>query len=194
MAVTMKDVRAALDPEEPDYDKAAELGPDALPHLQELVSSADAMLASKATYLASMIADDRAVDVVETAARSSEPIVRVAAAAAVGNLAAVPAEGVLRDLAADADPGVRKVARGRGGIDERPGQPRAGRAPAGSGLMPGEEPGPAGPSGGRMPGEGGGDAAGGGMPGGGGMADGGGDAPREGGKAKRAPKKGEMPG
>jgi hypothetical protein len=36
MPVTMEQVRAFLDPEEPDYQQAAQLGPEALPHLEEL--------------------------------------------------------------------------------------------------------------------------------------------------------------
>ena len=55
MPVTMKQVRAALDPEEPDYEKAAKLGPEALPHLEKLISRKDPNLASKAASLAGMI-------------------------------------------------------------------------------------------------------------------------------------------
>jgi hypothetical protein len=47
-------VRAALEPEEPDYAAAAQLGP-AVPHLQTLIQGDDPMLASKASYLASLI-------------------------------------------------------------------------------------------------------------------------------------------
>ena len=111
MAVTMKDVRAALDPEEPNYPKAAKLGADALPHLEVLVSSGDTMLASKAAYLASLIKGAKSADIVRTAAQHDEPAVRVAAAAAASNLAASGASDVLVELVGDPDPGVRKVAR-----------------------------------------------------------------------------------
>lgn len=111
MAVTMEDVRAALDPEEPDYPEAAKLGAAALPHLEVLVSSADPMLASKATYLASLIRGAKSAEIVETAARSDDVTVRVAAAAAASNLAPAGASAVLTELVGDADPGVRKVAR-----------------------------------------------------------------------------------
>jgi hypothetical protein len=111
MAVTMKDVRAALDPEEPDYQEAAQLGPDAVPHLEVLVNSGDSMLASKATYLASLIRDAKSAEIVGTAARSDDPVVRVAAAAATSNLPTSGASTILEDLVADPDPGVRKVAR-----------------------------------------------------------------------------------
>ena len=118
MAVSMDDVRAALDPEEPDYPKAAQLGPEALPHLEVLVNSGDTMLASKAAYLASLIKDAKAADIVGTAARSDDPAVRVAAAAAASNLAASGASAVLVDLVGDPDPGVRKVARAS--VPEKP--------------------------------------------------------------------------
>jgi hypothetical protein len=111
MAVTMKDVRAALDPEEPKYDEAKKLGPEALPHLETLVQSGDTMLASKATYLASLIKDAKSADIVKTAAESDDPAVRVAAAAATSNLAASGASPILETLVGDSDPGVRKVAR-----------------------------------------------------------------------------------
>ena len=58
MAVTMEQVRAYLDAEEVNYSEAARLGSGALPHLQRLAQSPDVMLASKATYLASLIHGD----------------------------------------------------------------------------------------------------------------------------------------
>lgn len=112
MAVTMKDVRAALDPEEPDYEEAAKLGRGALPHLEVLVSTDDnTMLASKATFLASLIKDAKSAEIVERAARSNDPVVRVAAATAASNLTAAAASAVLHELITDPDAGVRKVAR-----------------------------------------------------------------------------------
>lgn len=111
MATTMEQVRAILDPEEPDYSKGSELGPDAVPHLRTLVNGDDQMLASKAAYLASLIKADDAADVVADAARSPTEAVRVAAAAAARNLPAAKASSVLEPLVTDSDPGVRKVAR-----------------------------------------------------------------------------------
>lgn len=111
MAVTMEQVRAALDPEEPDYEEAAKLGPEALPHLEALVESGDTMLASKATYLASLIRGAGSVDIVKKAAQSDDPVVRVAAAAATTNLTAAAANAVLGNLIGDSDLGVRKVAQ-----------------------------------------------------------------------------------
>jgi HEAT repeats len=166
MPVTMEEVRAVLDPEEPDYAAAALLGPEALPHLRELVESGDPMLASKAAYAAGMIDGDEAVEVLREAARSDEPTVRVAAAASVANLGADTSAELLEGLVADDDPGVRKVARAavpedapaslRARLEELPDEPPAGGdaaapstgPPIVGGLMPGEQPG-----GGTMPGD-----------------------------------------
>ena len=109
MAVTMRDVRGFLDPEEPDYDQAAQLGPEALPHLEELVAGDDPMLASKATFLAGLINADRSGDVIERASASDNAAVRVAAAAAIRHLSDPP-PAMYEQLLGDQDPGVRKTA------------------------------------------------------------------------------------
>lgn len=109
MSVSMQDVRAVLDPEEPNYDAAAALGPDALPVLAQLVRGDDVMLASKATYAASLIHGGS--DAVESATESADPIVRVAAASAARNLPEQESKRVLGRLLNDEDAGIRKVAR-----------------------------------------------------------------------------------
>jgi HEAT repeat protein len=111
MAVSMEDVRRVLDPEEPNYEAAAKLGTEALPHLQALVAGKDSMLASKAAYAASMLQGAAGEDVVRTAARSHDLVVRVAAAAAARNLPPEAASDVLAELVDDEDPGISKVAR-----------------------------------------------------------------------------------
>jgi HEAT repeats len=183
MAVSMKRVRAALDPEEPDYAAAAQLGPDAVPHLQTLIQGDDPMLASKAVYLASLIQDERTPDLVRQAAQHDDPVIRVAAASAARNMDAPAASEILVELVADDDPGVRKVARkavpeeptdalterleempdASGEMPRRPlspqeamglQQPMPGESTAGGGQMPGETSGQMpGESQGRMPGE-----------------------------------------
>jgi hypothetical protein len=109
MAVSEAQVRAYLEPEEPNYQAAAGLGPDALPVLERLVRDADPLLASKAAYLASLIPDDRADRVLEVAARSEHATVRVAAAAGLEKRPEPPEDAVV-DLMSDRDEGVRKVA------------------------------------------------------------------------------------
>ncbi len=111
MAVTFDQVKAALDPEEPAYNKAAAaFGAEALPHLSRLIASDHGMLASKAAYLAGLIGTDKAVDVIQRAARSGDVTVRIAAAAAAGKLTADSASDVLINLIDDGDVGVQKVA------------------------------------------------------------------------------------
>lgn len=110
MPVTMKQVRAALDPEEPDYEKAAKLGREALPHLEKLIARKDPHLASKAASLAGMIKDERAGRVVEKAAKHEDVRVRVAAAHSAQYLPPEDASRVLVTALADRDVGVQKVA------------------------------------------------------------------------------------
>jgi HEAT repeat protein len=110
MKVTMQQVTDILDVDEPNYPEAARLGPGALPHLDTLVKTADAMLASKATYLASLIQDEQSINVLKTAASSKFPEVRVAAAAGARNLNVTAAEEILLKLLVDADTGVREEA------------------------------------------------------------------------------------
>lgn len=110
MTVSMKQVRGILDAEEPDYRGLAALGPEALPHLKKLVTGGDGMLASKATYGASLIQDDRAVDVLLEAAESDNVVVRVAAAAAARNVSSAASGDLLENFINDDDPGVRRRA------------------------------------------------------------------------------------
>lgn len=109
MPITMNDVRKWLDADEVDYKKAKRLGSAAIPLLLELVQGGDMGLASKATYLASMIDSDQSAAVLETAATSKESILRVAAASGIRNLPEDQAEKVLDLLRNDPDAGIRKV-------------------------------------------------------------------------------------
>jgi hypothetical protein len=111
MAVDMEDVKAALYPEELDYPKVAQqLGAAALPHLEKIIGGSDASLAAKAAYLAGLIGGEQSAPAVAKAARSTQAVVRVAAAAAAAHLPAEHSEPVLLQLVDDADPGVQKLA------------------------------------------------------------------------------------
>jgi HEAT repeat protein len=110
MPVTIEQVRAALEPEEPNYEEAAQLGPEALPHLDELVGQADALMASKAAYLTSLIEDPHSKDILKRAAKSSRAEVRAAAAGGASNLSPEAAGDVLEPLLKDRDVSVRKTA------------------------------------------------------------------------------------
>lgn len=125
MAVTMANVKGYLMADEPQYGLAARhLGPDAIPHLLQLVQGEDAELAAKAASLAGFLGADRAVEVIRVAANSDRRSVRVAAAASMGRLPTVP-EDLAGSLLTDSDVGVRKWAlnsiRGTGssGLMER---------------------------------------------------------------------------
>lgn len=163
MSVTMEAVLKVLEPDEPNYARAASLGSDALPHLRTLVEGNDPMLAAKAAYAASLLEGAQGKDVVEAAARSETASVRVAAAAAANNLPADSAAEVLMDLVDDSDEGVRKVAlssvpadappelsakvdsqgghrdeAGGTGFDEAPAREGEGAGTGAGGGMPGE--------------------------------------------------------
>lgn len=108
--MTMEEVRAFVDPEEPDYAAAAPaLGPDALPYLAELGAGDDPMLASKAVYLAGLIGGEEAQPILTRAVEHQDPAVRVSAAASVQNLEEDMALELGRQLLGDDDLGVRKV-------------------------------------------------------------------------------------
>jgi hypothetical protein len=138
MPTTEAQVRAYLEPEEPNYQAAAAaLGAEALPALETLVHGDDALLASKAAYLAALIPGERAARVLEEAARSDQPTVRVAAAAGLQKRPDV-SDDMTAALIADQDQGVRKVAakaargraapapRERGSAQRQPGKAAGG--------------------------------------------------------------------
>lgn len=96
--------------EETDYPAAAKLGEAALPSLMAIIQGSDVGLASKATYLAGLIGGGTQEQALTLAAQHQSPIVRVAAASAVKNLAPGAAERLLGPLLNDGDLGVTKLA------------------------------------------------------------------------------------
>lgn len=109
MGLRIETVRAVLDPDEPDYSKAANLGRDAVPYLKQILDGSDTMLASKATYLASLIRSEESLSLLEAAAKNREPIIRTAAASGLRNLSEQDVTKVSNLLIEDKDVGVRKV-------------------------------------------------------------------------------------
>ena len=103
-AVTLQQVRAYLDADEPAYQEAARLGVDALPHLETLVESPDTLLAAKAAYLAGLIDGARSLPVLTRAARSADRLVRSAAAATAAHLPPETAASVLVSSSATPTP------------------------------------------------------------------------------------------
>ncbi len=110
MAVTYEEVRSALEPDEPNYEAARQLGREAVPHLERLVAGDNPLLAAKAAYLASLIGGEDAHAVVAGAAASEHPTVRVSASAAARNLPAEAVGNLLVTLIQDEDAGVRHAA------------------------------------------------------------------------------------
>ena len=70
MPMTLDQVRSLLDPDEPNYAAATRFGPQLLPHLQALIAGTNENYASKAAYLATLISDNRADEVLRRAANS----------------------------------------------------------------------------------------------------------------------------
>ena len=111
MALTKQDVRASLEPDEPNYAEAAErFGAEALPHLKELLDDPRPDIPPKAASLAGLIGGSEAAPVLKKAAAADSPVVRVAAAAAASDLPRADAMSVLATLVQDADAGVQKTA------------------------------------------------------------------------------------
>jgi HEAT repeat protein len=110
MEPTLQQIIAMLDVDEPNYAALSVLGPEAVPHLRTLVAEENDGLAAKAAYLASLIDDPEAIEVLKAAAESSSDVVRVAAAAGLRNLAPDLAAPMVSRLLDDPDVGVRKLA------------------------------------------------------------------------------------
>lgn len=111
MSLTLEEVRDAVSGEEPNYPWLAKLlGTDALSALTELFRIADPLLASKTTYLASVIGGTGALPIMEMAAGHADPTVRVSVAAGARNLQEGHADSLLARLLGDHDSGVQVVA------------------------------------------------------------------------------------
>jgi HEAT repeat protein len=109
--LTFEEVESAVRPVEPNYQYAARLGPDALPHLDRMIfGGEDISLAVKATSLVGHIGDPRSAPILRRAALHEWPEVRSAAAHAAGYLNSEEAAGVLLPLLEDPHPAIRKLA------------------------------------------------------------------------------------
>jgi HEAT repeat protein len=106
--VSKSDLIALLHAE--DYCGARRLGARAIAALKRIVRDGDWNLAAKATYLAGLINDESSIAVIELAAKSRKPAVRVAAASAAAHLSPDRAEPILLRLLQSKDVGIRKIA------------------------------------------------------------------------------------
>jgi hypothetical protein len=113
---TLDEVRKEIDKDELDYPELAlSLGAAALPQLQALVAEDEPRIASKAAYLAGLISEGNAHDIVALAARSRHDVVRVAAA----KLPTQHAVSVTSQLLKDSEAGVRiRAMKSAAAIDE----------------------------------------------------------------------------
>lgn len=110
MHVTVEQVELQLKRIEPNYAEAAKLGSGAMPHLEGFVESRDNVLAPNAVYLATLIGGERAARLLQKAAKSPLPEVRVQAAFGARSFPVKLAETVLLEVLDDTDPGVVSVA------------------------------------------------------------------------------------
>jgi HEAT repeat protein len=98
--------------DEPDYPEiVAKLSKDDIPILTELAQDPNLAIATKAISCLGFMNDDRAFAGVEKAAKSNNPVLRVAATHALRNMTSRPAtEKLLDKLLDDDDIGVKKYA------------------------------------------------------------------------------------
>jgi HEAT repeat protein len=106
----MEMVLQIINSDEPDYEKAQELGPEVVAPLSQLIQGKDVLLAMKAVSLASRIKSEKVVDLLKQAAARPEPEIRVAVAGALGNVPGEQIDNLLNQLLDDKDFGVRKFA------------------------------------------------------------------------------------
>jgi hypothetical protein len=110
MPITIEEVRAVLSPAKVNYQKVADqLGTAALPWLEAIIEGTDKLLAAKAVYLAGLIGGARSVGTIMKGANSTQPTVRIAAAAAAARLTVEHRTPLFERLESDGDPGVMRV-------------------------------------------------------------------------------------
>lgn len=110
MTITKQDVIERLGAYEPNYQQLAASGAAAMPEIIALMQGDDVVLASKATYLASLIQSDEAAEALQVAAASPHSNVRVAVAGGLRHLPGPLAERLAARLLVDPKAGVRKLA------------------------------------------------------------------------------------
>ena len=119
---SLEEVRRELDKDELDYPALARrLGAETLPGLQTLVAEDEPRIASKAAYLAGLIAGPTSHEVVSLAAHSRHDVVRVAAAATLATLPVQHATTIAELLLSDPDIGVRaRAVQSAARLDQAP--------------------------------------------------------------------------
>ncbi|MBY0519835.1 MAG: hypothetical protein K2P79_05345 [Sphingomonas sp.] len=110
MPMTDEELKFALGNEEPQYGVIiVQLTPADIPRLQALAEGGDVSLASKAIYLASLLKEDAAHQIVARAAKSGNELLRVASATALQNLPTIARAQVAEMLIQDHNPSISKM-------------------------------------------------------------------------------------
>jgi HEAT repeat protein len=112
MSHTKEELIKLIDLDEPDYSTIVpQLTSDDIPLLVVLSNDVNLAVATKAISCLGMMNNEKAVDGISLSAKHDNPIIRVAAAHALKNLATFPNAVTLLDkLLDDKDIGVRKFA------------------------------------------------------------------------------------
>lgn len=110
MPMTDEELKFALGNEEPQYGViVVKLTAADIPRLQTLADGGDVALASKAIYLASLLQEDSAHQIVARAAKSGNELLRVASATALQNLPTLTRAKVADALIDDHNPSISKM-------------------------------------------------------------------------------------
>ena len=113
MALNKEELRLLLSNEEPNYAEiAAKIGADSIPALDALSTDADIMTATKAVYLASLLSDTKAHDVVIKASKSTNTLLKIASASALVNLPDTTKLKIAEKLITDGDISIQKLVIG----------------------------------------------------------------------------------
>jgi len=110
MALTTAELTLLLGNEEPNYAEiAAKAGNTSTAAVAELAQSKDTMMATKATYLASLLNDPEGAKIVEKASRSSNQLLRLASASALVNLPEITRNKIAERLVDTDDISLQKL-------------------------------------------------------------------------------------
>lgn len=108
--MTEQELLQALDNEEPQYPEiAAKLDASDVPKLRAIAEGPDVGRATKAVYLASLIDQGDAHEIVVKAARSPTELVRIASATGLENLPVAARDRAADSLIDEANPAIAKM-------------------------------------------------------------------------------------
>lgn len=110
MKYTLQDVQGFLLSEEPVYEEINKmLDNNALPLLDHIVKGDDVMMATKATYMASLLPSREAYAIVYYAAQHKDELLKLAAASSLPNLPPLYRVKIAGILLQEKDPAIQKL-------------------------------------------------------------------------------------